>query len=201
MTDQRGIAAAGLIALVVTGAQGLYLSWPATHGTEIYMTAVLARQPAGDEWVTVRLPIARIVTERTEGSAADRAEATESYEYVPRVGDWWIGGGDIRANARKLRGRPLYVQLTPGEPLWPGGPPAMRALSVSNRPVSGAMNIAGTVTMVREGGRLWLDFAIAPIAVPKEVAAAAAPRVFAVLRVLPSARAALHGVMVNGARY
>lgn len=200
MTDPRGIAAAGLFALAVTGAQGLYLSWPATHGTEIYMTATLVRQPARDEWVRVRLPIERIVTDRTESAAADRADRTERYEHVPRAGGW-IAGGDVRADALTLRGRPLYVQLTPGEPLWPGGPPAHRAVSVSNAPVSGATNIAGTVTSVREGGRLWLDFAIAPIAVPQEVAAAPEPRAFAVLRVLPSGRAALHGVIVNGERY
>ncbi len=103
----------------------------------------------------------------------------------------------------------------------------MRPVTVSDVAVDGAINLAGTVTRVREDGYLWLDFSIGWIGVPSEIESnarpldAPAPRnagagagaevgaippgadpgVFAVLRVLPSGRAALTGVIVRGTRY
>ena len=97
----------------------------------------------------------------------------------------------------------------------------MRPSTVSDALVAGAINLAGTVTSVREDGYIWLDFGFAPIAVPPDVASGARPPVApgprrdgaapippgadpgvaAVLRVLPSGRAALDGVIVSGRRY
>lgn len=75
---------------------------------------------------------------------------------------WWGTGGDPRANSRRLRGRALYVQLTPGPALWPEGPAEMRASTVSATPVSGAVILAGIVTSVPEEGYVRLDCAFAP---------------------------------------
>ena len=97
----------------------------------------------------------------------------------------------------------------------------MKVATVSDAVVSGAINLASTVRRVREDGYLWLDFPFGLIGVPRDVAArarspvtpgprastpepmppAADPGVFAVLRVLPSGRAALAGLIVNGTRY
>lgn len=217
MTGARGIAAAGAIALVVTGAHAGYRSWPVTHGTEICVPAALVSQSADVGLVTVQLPLARIELDVPHTTPA----VSETFERVRRIGGWWVTGGAAGANARKLRGRPLYLQLAPGQPLWPGGPVELRPATVSDSVVGGAINLAGTVTSVREDGYVWLDFAFGPIAVPGDVAArarppvapgprgnrtgpippAADPGVAAVLRVLPSGRAALVGVIVNGTRY
>lgn len=218
MTDPRGILVAGALALVVTGAHAGYRSWPVTHGTEIYVPAALVTQAGSLGPARVELSISRI--ELLDVPHAPPAVG-EAFEPMRAVGGWWVEKGDARANARKLRGRPLYVQLAPGQPLWPNGPAAMRADTVSDALVDGAINVAGIVVAVREDGYVWLDFSFGPIAVPGDVASharpfapagsrrtgtgpfppAADPSVSAVLRVLPSGRAALVGVFVNGTRY
>ena len=218
MSGARGILAAGLVAVAVTGAHGLYRSWPVTHGTEICVPAALFRQPVQVGVVQVRLPLARIALDVPHTAPA----VTEAFESVRHIGGWWIAGGDAHANARALRGRELYLQLTAGQPVFAGGPVGMRPVTVSDAAVEGAVNLAGTVSGVREDGYLWLDFSIGWIAVPREIessarpvnapvprtgeaggvaAPAADPGVYAVMRVLPSGRAALVGVIVRGTRY
>ncbi|HYT65839.1 MAG TPA: hypothetical protein VEL51_05445 [Vicinamibacterales bacterium] len=74
----------------------------------------------------------------------------------------------------------------------------MRASTVSDVRVDGTVNLAGIVTGASDG-YLWVDFSHGTIAVPGRVAADTP--VFAVLRVLPSGRSGLSGVIVNGTRY
>ena len=217
MTSARGILMAGVTALVVTSVHAGFRFWPVARGTEIYVPAALVGQPVDLAQVVVQVPFARI-----ELDLPHRApDVTETFERVRRVGRWWTTGGGRTANSRRLRGRALYVQLTAGRPLWPGGPAGMQPATVSDAIVNGAVNLAGVVTRVREDGYLWLDFALGPVGVPREIATRARPSVppaprdgatlqmspafdpgvFAVLRVLPSGRAALVAVIVNGQRY
>ena len=216
MTDARGIAAAGAIALVVTGAHAAYRAWPVRNGTELCVRAAMVRLP-DTTLVAVQVPLARIAIDVPHTTPAP----SDTFEPVRVIGTWWVTGESAVATARRLRGRPLYLQLRPGPPLWTGGPVDMRLSTVSDSIVSGAINLAGRVTSVREDGYIWLDFAVGPSAAPPDVAARARPAapagprgsrtgpippasdpdVAAVLRVLPSGRAALVGVIVNGSRY
>ena len=85
MNGARGIAAAGVLALVVTSAHAAYRSWPVTHGTEIVVPAAIYAQPADVAMVAVALPFARIeldvphktpaVTETPVGLAGACADA------------------------------------------------------------------------------------------------------------------------------
>ena len=195
MTGARGIVAAGVIAIAVTGAHAAYRSWPMTHGTEIVVPAALVRLPFDPRLAGVQLPFARVALDVPHPATVPGGP----FEPVPRLGDWWIAGGDTRANARRLRGRPLYLQLAQGPPLWTGGPVEMRPATISDALVEGAVNLAGIVTSVREDGYVWLDFSLGPIAVPGDAGKDA--RASAVLRVLPSGRATLVGIIVNGTRY
>ncbi len=97
----------------------------------------------------------------------------------------------------------------------------MRPVTVSDTVIDGPVNLEGTVVQVREDGYVRLDFPFGWIGVPRDVEAqarpldapgprgdnagpippAADPGVFAVLKVLPSGRAALVGVIVDGKRY
>lgn len=215
MSGLWGVAAAGVFAVVVAGGHALYRSWPFTHGTEILVRAALVRQPTLTGVVRVAVPLERIALDVPHTSPA----VTEAFTPVRRIGGWWVGNGDARANARARRGRPLYLQLTGGEPVWPGGPPDMRPVTVSDVRVPGAVNVAGIVTRVREDGYVWLEYHFGWLVVPSAVEArarpgreqrgpgtgpmslAADPGVFAVLRVLPSGRAALAGIIVDGTRY
>jgi hypothetical protein len=215
VTRVRGVVVAGTFAIAVTGAHALYRSWPAAHGTEILVRAALVRQPSLAGVVRVAVPFDRIALDVPHTSPA----VTESFEPVRPIGAWWIRDGDPRANARARRGRLLYLQLTAGQPVSPGGPAVMRPVTVSDVVVPGAINVAGTVTQVREDGYVWLEYPFGWVPVPSTVEARARPErgrdhhdgevtppatdsgVFAVLRVLPSGRAALVGVVVDGTRY
>lgn len=216
MSSARGILAAGLVAIMTTSAHALYRSWPVTHGTEIVVPAALFGQPADVAMVGVGLPLARLELDVPHTAPA----ITETFEPVRRIGGWWTTEGEKGVNQKKRHGRPLYLQLTAGQPLWPGGPAAMLPATVSDTVVDGAINLAGVVARVREDGYVWLDFPFGLVGVPRDVAAharplvpsprvsatgqippAADPGVFAVLRVLPSGRAALVAVIVNGTRY
>jgi hypothetical protein len=214
MSGARGIAAAGLIAIFVTGARGLYRAWPVTHGIEIYVPAAIFAQPGDLAMVEVRMPFARLELDVPHTTR----EVGETFEPVRRMGTWWNDGP---SKARALAGRALYLQLLAAEPLWPGGPAAMRPSTVSDGVVNGAINLEGMVSRASESGYIWLDFPFGWIGVPRSVVSharpfvppgartntrgsippASDPGVFAVLRVLPSGRAALTGVIVNGTRY
>lgn len=194
MTDTRGIAIAGAIALVLTGGHAAYRAWPLARGTEILVPASLVRQAVAPEYVAVRLAFDRIALDVPHAAPPPK----EPFEALPRAGDWWMSGAAPHANAVRLRGRPLYVLLAPAPPPTPGGTVEMRPSAVSDTLATGAVNVAGTVTTVRDDGYLWLDFAFAPLTVP---ASAPDGPALAVLRVLPSGRAALIGVVVNGSRY
>lgn len=218
MIGARGIVVAGVVAAIVTASHAAYRWWPVTRGAEICVPAALYRQPVSVGVVMVRLPIAQIELDVPHTAPA----VTEEFVAVRKIGGWWIAGGDARANARALRGRRLYLQLVSGQPVGPGSPAEARAVSVSDAPIDGALNLAGTVSRLREDGYVWLDFSIGWIGVPRAVEAsarsleaagpvrvatggpmprAAEPGVYAVLRVLPSGRAALTGVVVKGERY
>jgi hypothetical protein len=91
---------------------------------------------------------------------------------------------------------------------------------VSDTRIAGATNLAGHVMRVDERGRLWLTFGSHQMMVPSEVAARAKPfdvvrapnrppaatgrssdpGTFAIVRVLPSGRAVLAGLIVDGKR-
>jgi hypothetical protein len=217
MTGARGVVIASLVAVAVTSTHAVYRLWPATHGMEICVPAALYRQPVQVGVVQVGLPMSRIELDVPHTAPA----VTEPFESVRAIGGWWVIGGDARANSRALRGRPLYLQLTAGEPVMPGGPAVMRLVTVSDAAVSGATNVAGAVLRVREDGYIWLDYPVGWISVPRDVESkarpldapgprgnitgpippAADPGVYAVLRVLPSGRSALVGVIVSGKRY
>lgn len=197
MNDPRGIALAGAIALAVTAGHGAYRAWPSMHGVEMFLAGDISRPPINTGLVSVRLRVEQIALDTPHPTQADMRR----YELVRRTGDWWLANGERGANARRLRGRPLYIQLAPGPALWPGGPAEMRASTVSNALVPGAINLAGIATSVNDDGYITLDFALGPVAVPSHAAADAAAVAVAILRVLPSGRATLAGVIVNGTRY
>jgi len=196
--DRRGILAAAGLAITVTGAHAVYRAWPAVYGTEVYLPAALIRQAGDLGLVSVQLAPARIALDVPH----KEPPAREPFEAVQRIGSWWIDGGQAGANERRLRGRPLYLQLIPGSPLWSGGPVQMRTSTVSDAPIESATNIEGVVTRVSSDGYLWLDFSLAPIALPGLAANLPAnTAAAAIMRVLPSGRAVLVGVVVNGTRY
>lgn len=216
----RGIIVALCLAILVTGSHAAYRWWPALRGTEILMPAALFKQPSGFNLVLVQLPIARVELDVAHGGPS----LNEAFVSVRRAGDWWIETDGPRKNSRVLRGQQLYLQLVPGGAALMGGASEMRADSVSDAPVAGAMNLAGRVRRVRDDGYLWLDYSVGWIAVSADVAAharpldmtdaepprrpglrpvppATDPGVYAILRVLPSGRAALTGLIVNSTRY
>ena len=192
VTAARDIAIAGAVALAVAGGHAAYRARPLVRGIEIRVPASLVRAAPG--YAAVRLTFDRVALDVPHVSPAPK----EPFEPLPRIGDWWLVGAAPRVNAVRLRGRPLFVQLMPGPSQVSAAAAEMRPSGVSDAFVTGTINVAGTARTVRDDGYVWLDFAFAPLAVPESVADGPA---LAVLRVLPSGRAGLAGVIVNGTRY
>lgn len=216
MSRARSLLMAGAFAAIVTASHAAYRWWPASRGTEIVVPAAMYSQDDDVPMIRVELPLSHIELDVRHTMPV----VTEPFERVRHTGTWWATGQSGPVNARALRGRAVYLQLAAGPLLWPGGPPAMYPASVSDRPVAGAVNLAATVERVREDGYLWLRFPFGLIPVPRDIAAHARsrkepfprptdaappppfdPGVYAVLRVLPSGRATLTGLIVNGTRY
>lgn len=217
MSAPARIALAGLTALALIVSHAAYRAWPGWRGVEIYLpTSLYPVSPADVGYVRIDLPAERLRLEAPRGANDPRAEL---FQPVRGIGTRWASGGGAAA-VRGQRGRELFVQLEPDRPLWPQGPVSMRAVSVSDARVTGATNLSGRVTRVDERGRLWLTFGSHQMAVPPEIAARAKPLdvaretnrpqtlmgrapdpgTFAIFRVLPSGRAVLAGLIVDGKR-
>lgn len=215
MSAPSRLALAGVFAMLLIASHFAYRAWPAWRGVEVYVpVAIVPSVPARAGYIRLDVPAERV---RIEAAHPEDAVPREPFETVRRIGDWWGPPGQTDVSAWRLRGRRLFVRLQPAEAMWPGGPQWMRATEVSDMPGASAMNVAATVRRV---GRLWLSFGSHELVVPPGVAArararitvrepgrgpvmvgrAADPGVFAVLRVLPSGRAALAGLIVDGAR-
>ena len=226
MNAPARIMLAGLVALVTIVSHAAYRAWPGWRGVEIYLPASMyPAEPAGIGYVQLDLPAERLRLEVLRlrvvplQSAANELQA-ELFQPVRGIGAPWASGGESAATVQRPRGRDLFVQFGPGLPLWPGGPAAMRPVSVSDTRITGVMNLAGHVTRVDERGRLRLTFGSHQVPVPPEVAArakaldvvrepnrpptargrAADPGTFAIFRVLPSGRAVLAGLLLDGKR-
>lgn len=217
MSTPARVVAAGLASLALVLSHAVYRQWPAWRGVEVYLPAALVpAQPARARYVRVDLPAERLVIE----PARPDPDRRDTFEPVRRVGAWWGPAGDEAASAWRVRGRRVFVQLEEAEPMWPGGPAWMRPVAVADAPIDTARNIAATVGSAERSGRLQVSFGSHELLVPREVAARARPRatgrvapgspvtygrdrdpgVFAVFRVLPSGRAGLVGLIVDGRR-
>ena len=227
MNAPARIMLAGLVALVTIVSHAAYRVWPGWHGVEIYLPASMyPADPADLGYIRIDLPAERLRVEAPLGlrvvplqSAANEPQA-ELFQPVRGVGAPWASGGEGAATVQRLRGRDLFVQLEPDRPMWPAGPVSMRPVSVSRTPIASATNLAGHVNRVDERGHFWLTFDSHQMPVPPEVAArakpldrvrepnrpptargrAADPGTFAIFRVLPSGRAVLAGLLVDGKR-
>lgn len=227
MNAPARIMLGGLAALGLIVAHAAYRVWPNRHGVEIYLPASLyPAEPAGLGYVLLDLPAERLRLEVPDGplavplqNAATEPKA-ELFQPVRRAGAERESVGQRQASVSGLRGRDLFVQLEPDRPVWPDGPASLRPVSVSDVRITGATNLAGHVIRVDEGGRLRLTFGSHQMPVPPDVGArakaldivrepnrpptargrAADPGTFAIFRVLPSGRAALAGLLVDGKR-
>jgi hypothetical protein len=221
------IILAGLVALVLSVWHAAYRAWPGWRGVEIYLPASMyPADPAGLGYIRIDLPAERLRLEVPPEprvvpfeSAANEPQA-ELFQPVRHAGAGWEFRGGDPASVNRLRGRDLFVQLEPDRPLWPNGPASMRPVSVSDTLITGATNLAGHVNTADERGRFHLTFGSHQMPEPPEVAArakpldvvrapnrpptargrAADPGTFAVFRILPSGRAVLAGLLVDGKR-
>lgn len=218
MSAPLRIVAAGLAALATIVSHAAYRAWPAWRGAEIYLPASLyPAEPAGIGYIQLDLPGERL---QLDGPHEGNGPQAELFQPVRRAGAGWESRGEGTTSVSRLSGRDLFVQLEPDRPLWPNGPVSMRPMSVSDTPITGVTNLAGHVTRADERGRLRLSFGSHQMPVPPEVAArakaldvvrepnrpptargrAADPGTFAIFRVLPSGRAVLAGLLVDGKR-
>jgi hypothetical protein len=221
MNAPARITLAGLTALSLTGAHAVYRGWPARLGVEIYVPVSMYPAGEGDSGaarsIGIDIPAERL---RFDVPRADNEPQAELFQSVRLAGALPVSGGEGEGRVPRLRGRDLFVQVEPNEPLWPDGPMSVRPVSVSDARIAGATNLAGHVTRQDERGRIWLTFGSHELTVPAAIAARAKPLdvrrapnrppaamgrepdpgTFAIFRVLPSGRAALTGLVVDGKR-
>lgn len=204
---------AGLVALALVVSHLAYRAWPGWFGTEIYLPVSMHPvNPPSFGNVGIDFPAERLRLDVPRGASEAPAEL---FQLVHGA-----GFGIEAAAVRRMRGHDLFVQLEPDQPLSPAGPVSMRPVGLSHTPIAGVTNVAGRVTRVETDGRLWLNFGSHQLPVPPDIAGrarpleiirepyrlpevksrAADPGTFAILRVLPSGRAVLAGLIVDGRR-
>ena len=218
MSAAARIVLAGVAALALTISHAAYSAWPGWRGVEIYLAASLyPADPAGTGNVRIDLPAERLRLNVSRGVDEPQAEL---FQPVRGVGSLWASGSASSSTVRSRRGRDLFVQLAPEQPLWPQGPVSMRPTGVSDTPIAGVINLAGQVTRADARGYVWLTFGSHQMPVPPTIASRTTPRdvvrqpnrppetmgrpadpgTFAIFRVLPSGRAVLAGLIVEGKR-
>ena len=196
MTRRARIIGAGAAVLAIAAGLWLYLLWPRWYGTEVLLPVDLSVQPGGDGGVSASYPGSRLQLDVTNTLAAGGRTQVARVD-VRSIGVVWDSRHAPRDEAARVRNRIVYLQLKPSGQTSSTGEALMRPVSISTTPVPDAVNLrvqvgyantAGQIDVDIAGGRLPLD-----ARQPLEHAAA-------ILKVLPSGRHALVGIMTDGTR-
>jgi len=206
MSGPARFIVAGLLSLSLIVSHAVYRALPAWRGDEICLPASLyPDELAGLGYVGVDLPAERL---RFELSTTGGDPSDEFFQLVRVDGPALTSGDDVIVQ--------LEVEGTDSRDRRG----ALRAVSVSAAPLAGATNVAGRIYRVDGRGHAWLTFGSHHLPAPPDIVARARPREIvrelgrppstknraadagtcATFRVLPSGRAALTGLLVDGRR-
>jgi hypothetical protein len=195
MIPRVRLIAAGLLALATIGGYWCYAAWPAWRGTEIYLPVLTT--PLDTGVVSLELPDERLAP---DFPGVTRAPVEAVFVPVRAIGGLWDAKADEAANRLALRGRPLYVQFQPEGSAITGGWVAWRPVSISTGVIEGAVNLQARVLTVDAGGRLQVRYAARMAHLPPELAGAPITAAYVILKVLPSGRHAVTGLIIDGRR-
>lgn len=191
MTLRARIGAAAVAIFLIASGAWLYQLWPRWYGAEVLLPVTLGTPRSGAD-VIATFPDShlRLDAETLEVSDTVRVD-------VRSIGVVWDSRNDPTAEASRIRNRTVYLQMTTtdkksgtGEALW-------HPVSISTTLVPDVVNLR---VEVRESNRAgFIDVDIAGGRVPLQKSLVASPAA-AILKVLPSGRHAIVGVIVNNTR-
>jgi hypothetical protein len=184
---------AGAVSLAILGGMIVLHAWPLWRGQEIVLPVVPRdpRDPFYGEYVRLDTPATRL--------SIGGPVAGGSAVVVAPAGTWWTDlGDDAVAQSRALRGKVVFVQFEAR-----GG--EHQAVSISGRPVAGALNLRGRVRWFDAGTRrLTVDYGLSRYYVqegtakPIEDALTQHKQVQMQVAVTSSGRARIRRVIVDG---
>jgi len=144
---------AGAVCLVIIGGMLVGHAWPLWTGHDVVMDATVDGRQMWAPGEYVRLSTAAAILTTGQAVANDEVKRTP----VRAIEPWVTSNPRERPNSvdHQLRGKTVYVQLTPGT----AGEYA--PVSVSLRPVDGAVNLRGVVARALTSGELRVQYGIA----------------------------------------
>lgn len=189
----RVVLGGSLLMLVLVGMLVRH-AWPLWTGEPIYLRVapVDPRDVFRGDYVILTYPIQRLRT-----GAGGTGQANEVV--VQPIGDWWSGSDESHR-----RDRVLFVQLEPRPTQVPGVPMEHVAVTFSDRPQPGSINLQGRSSY--RWGSGWMDYGIDAFFVQEgsgraiEVAIRSGGPVYAEVLVTRSGRARVKDLIIEGRR-
>ena len=173
------ILLAALVTLGLGAGTLVHEAWPSWYGQEITLQGLLGPKDKRSGRASIEFLAQRV---RVEGPGIVADDSPVPAYLVKQVDTVWPAGDDPVQSARLLQRRVVYVQVErQGEVDVP--------VSVSRRPVAGAINLRARVTRAEPTGRF--EITLAPPLIPIPAGIDENMFVTAVLRVLPSGRHAI----------
>jgi uncharacterized membrane-anchored protein len=202
-----GALLSGLASMGVLGGMLVVHAWPLWTGTPIYLDVrpVDPRSLFRGDYVTLAYAIDTLTLRvPLAGSSGELPmPANRSQVSVAPIGDWWRPA-DERGGSRLRRGQQLYLQLQPETTSVPGVPERHVPVSISDRAIDGAVNLAGRVRHADAGYTIQMDFGIDALFVqegkgkPIEAALRSGRPVHAAVSVASSGTARVRALIIDG---
>lgn len=196
MTMRARIVAAGLVVLSIVGGLTLYLLWPRWYGVEVLMPVTLGTVGGPNGGLVTDFPDSRLQLDATNTLAASRSQRSP-YVDIRSVGVVWDSRRDPREEAARLRHQIVYLQLKKTEAAAGTGEPLSRPFTISTTPVSGVTNLRVMIVSANSAAQVDVGISGGRLPLPQ---GAALDHAAAILKVLPSGRHAIVGVIAGGQR-
>jgi uncharacterized membrane-anchored protein len=187
----------GAITIVILSGMIVLHAWPLWFGRTALLPVmpIDPRDPFRGEYVQLNTPATNLFIQTKPGPVPVAAVA------VTPVGDWWDKFPAMRdwERHRAIYGMTIYVQLEPG-----GGAGEHHAVSVSDRPVPGRLNLRGRVDSLYAANSLRVSYGVDAYfmqegtAKPVEDALRNGRKVQMEIAVADTGRARIRRVLVDG---
>ena len=197
MTLRARIIAASLIVLAIVGGLKLYLSWPRWYGTEVLLPVTLGVHGNGGI-ITASYPDSRLRLDATNIQAAS-AKIEVALIDVRSLGVVWDSRHEPALEAGRIRNRTVYLQLKTIGTTAATGEALSHVATISTTLVPGVINLRVEVTNANASAQITVGIAGSNTILPLKPGAAL-DHGAAILRVLPSGRHQLVGVIAGGVR-
>lgn len=196
MTIPARIMAACVLVIGLAAGNWAYLLWPRWFGAEVLLPVKLQTRSGQSGGVFTDYPDARLQLD-ADNALKDRARTDATFTPVRSIGVVWDSRVGPKENAQILRRRTLFLQVRPSGKTLTSGDALSRVVSVSRTRVPDVMNLAVVVDGITLAAQADVHIAGGRVPVPQDLAI---DQAVAILKVLPSGRHAIVGMIVGGKR-